>query len=119
MPSNPAPPEYLEPRRAKYNLNEQAKREARVTLLEQLKKKAQAEHDYRTALSVAFTKHRGAGQGVGEAEIHAKADAARHALDRDIADAKLRRPRPGWRSWRLNVLRFAAWLNSRRGRRDG
>jgi len=85
--SNPVPLDYDELRLG-YHKNAEARREARETLLDQLKKKAEAECEYRKALSVAFTKYRGKGSGAGEAEIHARADAARHALDRDIAEAR-------------------------------
>lgn len=78
----------FEEARAGYEMNAKARRSARHLLEKSLEERAQAEHDYRKGLSVAFAKHRGQKMGAGEAEIHAKADAADFALKRDLADAK-------------------------------
>lgn len=72
-----------------YRENAKARRAARHLLESALQERAQHEHDYRKALSVAFAKQRAKEKvGAGEAEIHAKADAADFALKRDLADAK-------------------------------
>jgi hypothetical protein len=71
-----------------YHANATARREARESLEKALERKARAEHDYRKALSVAFAQHRAKGESAAESEIHARADAAHHALDRDMADAE-------------------------------
>jgi hypothetical protein len=71
-----------------YHDNARARREARLALTVALEERAQAEHDYRKALAVAFTKLRAKGKAQVEAEIEAKADAAGFALKRDMADAK-------------------------------
>lgn len=73
---------------AGYHANAEARRQARAKLTEALQRKARNENEYRKALSVAFAKHRSKGGGQAEAEIHAKADAAHHALNRDMADAE-------------------------------
>lgn len=71
---------------ASYHDNAEARRAATNDLESALYDKAKHEHDYRKALSVAYTKHR-LTKGAGEAEIHAKADSASFALQRDMADA--------------------------------
>lgn len=87
MNANPRVLDFQEARSG-YESNARARRAARENLTKALRNKAQAEHDYRKALSVAFAKHRSKGEGVGEAEIHAKAEAASYALSRDMADAE-------------------------------
>lgn len=89
--SEPRPnpqPYSLEEARANYVRNARARRTARKTLEEALRERAQGEHDYRKELSKAFAKYRAEGKGVGESEIHARADAAGVALERDLADAR-------------------------------
>lgn len=71
-----------------YHANADARRKARIALVDALWCKAQAEHGYRKAMALAFAKHRGAGKPVSEAEIYAKSDAADKALDRDLRDAE-------------------------------
>lgn len=71
-----------------YHDNASARRQARLALEGALYDKARAEHDYRKGLAIAFTKHRGQGKPVSEAEILAKSDAAGKALERDMADAR-------------------------------
>lgn len=73
---------------AGYHKNANARRKAREALEEALKKKAQKEHDRAKGLSLAFAQHRGKGEPVAAAEIHARAAVAQVTLERDLADAE-------------------------------
>jgi hypothetical protein len=85
--ANPTPLSYEQAQHA-YRMNAEQRHKATAELQDALSRKAQSEHDYRKALSVAFAKQRAKGEPVAAAEIHAKADAAHFALARDMTDAE-------------------------------
>lgn len=88
--TNPTVMSYAELQGA-YRKNGESHREAIDNLANAATTKAQANHDHRKAYAVAYTKHRNAGKGVAESEVLAKADSAHFELQRDMADADLKR----------------------------
>jgi hypothetical protein len=85
--TNPTPLDFATAQK-RYRHNAEARRVNTNVYTDALEKKAEAEHSYRKALSVSFAQHRAKGEGVGEAEVHARAEAAHFALSRDMADAE-------------------------------
>lgn len=67
-----------------------ARREARGQLREALTRRAQANFQAAKGNAVAFAKYRSAGKAVEESKILAKADAANHVLDAEMADVDVK-----------------------------